>query len=997
MGKASPAIANFNGGEWAPEMLGRVDTEKYPIACVVQQNFIATKQGASTFRAGTFYAQQVKNSAQRTWVRRFEFSQTQAFVIEFGGNYCRFYTNHGPLLYPVASAPAWGSGTAYAVQAVVSYSGVVYYCTAANTGQNPSTVGSTYWAAMAPYAPAPSYAIYESWSPYASADLTDGQGRFALQLRQQGDVVYIAGGYAGTGYPPYMLTRVSNSPPQWTFAQYAPVDGPFSPASPLVPNKNIALTVSAAQGIGITINAYGGSPFAATDIGRLVRIGAQSFNYQPWEAGLNVASGQIVTNNGNNYRQAFGTTCGSNAPIHTSGAASDGAVYWVYIDSGYGIAQITGYTSGSQVIANVLLAFPYSVVGYTAPITAIGQGVSPTITATNTFPVTPLVGSGFIVGAGGMTQINQQPLSIYQNGIGIAVIAVGLDSTTFSAYTSGGTVVWGATTEWQLGAWSATTEWPRAVGMFKDRLWWLGKFNAWGSVPALYNSHAQDFFGQVTTDCAINILISGADASQGCWMQDAITLLVGTEGGEYAIDAANTSAPMGPANVECLAQSQWRCAHIDALKIGNTVLYWQRAGRKLEAMDYTLWLNRYDSTDQQKFAFHITYGGIVGHAFQAEPWSVIWAWRADGTLLSYTYNREDQVQAWCRHNMGAGGIVESMCVIPAPDGTRDEYWAVVNRTVNGAVIRTVEYSAKQFEGPRGGSPGDAQPSAVYLDCAVQVSQLPSVAITNVTSFWNGVRGTGSTTYTAANNFSVGQLVYVQGIQYSGTFNPNVQGVAITAANASSFTIAQNVGNGTFSYQSGGLAGLGSNITTQTLSGLPPVMWNQTVGIFADGGAQPQQVVSATGTLTLSRSFGLVTVGFPYQGNIVPNRFEGGADVGTAQGKKKNGTAMAIRLIDSMGGALGQLSNTNLTTGAYQDPGGLVQQNLRAQEPIQYNMTQTGLDMPPPLQSGDFPVSFPQVDVSVQDQTDFLVLYQQNLPYPTTVAGLFPSYEVQEPR
>src|SRR5262249_37196318 len=156
---------------------------------------------------------------------------------------------------------------------------------------------------------------------------------------------------------------------------------------------------------------------------------------------------------------------------------------------------------------------------------------------------------------------------------------------------------------WQLGAWSNTTEWPRAVAFFKDRLFWAGKLNVWGSVPGQYNSHTPDFFGQQTTDSAINELVSGSDASSVTWLSPAIILLIGTQGGEYGLDAANYStSPLGPDNVEILRQSNWRCRPIAPELVGTSVLYVQRAGRKVFAMDYNFYLNRYDSTDQSKFA-----------------------------------------------------------------------------------------------------------------------------------------------------------------------------------------------------------------------------------------------------------------------------------------------------------------------------------------------------------------------------------------------------------
>jgi hypothetical protein len=996
MGKASPAIAAFNAGEFAPQMEGRTDVEKYAIAAHIQQNFLPLKQGPSMYRQGTAFAQAVRNAANRTWLVRFEYSQTQAFVLEFGNLYVRFYTLHAPLL-SVGNA-AWNAATAYVLGNQVVAGGMTYYCTAPNTNVAPPN--AAYWYPMTAYQGGAS-AIYEIPSPYLAADLTDALGEFTLQIKQSGDVLYIAAGAAtavtATGYPPFTLTRYANNPPNWQFARYAPVDGPFSSAVPLVQGQKTALAVSAASGNGITITAVGyAPPFAATDVGRLVRIASQTFNVTPWSTQAAFAAGATCSNNGNNYVALNAATTGGSPPVHTSGAVLDGptGVRWLYTDSGYGIAQITGFTNAGSVTANVLLQFPANCVGSSAAITAASAANPCVLTVANAFVTGEAL---FVTGVTGMTQLNN---NVYTNGTanGASVTLAGTDSRTFSAYTAGGTVYGNYSVEWQLGAWSNTTEWPRAVDIFKDRLYWAGRLTLWGSVPGLYNSHAQDFNGQVTTDAATNNTVSGGDCSNIAWLSAAQILLIGSQGGEYGLDAANySSAPLGPANIEILRQSQWRVRAIRPELAGTSVLYVQRAGRKVMAMDYNFYLNRYDSTDQSKYSYHITVGGVTQIAMQQEPFEVLWCVRADGTLLSYTFNREDNVTAWARHNLGGNGIVESICVIPAPDGLRDELWMVVNRTIAGVVTRTVEYLTKHFEGPQGGYAGDALASAWYVDCGVQY-QSPTFA--TIAGAIVQFSTTGQTiVVSAANGFKVGQVVTLAGMQYTGTFNPNISW-SITAANSTGFTaVNAQFGNlGSFQYVSGGTATQGSQQAgTTTITGIPAVLCGQTVSILADGNVLPQQTVSAAGTLTLPGVYALVTLGFSYQGNLVPMRFEGGADVGTAQGKMKKGQNLVLRLVDSGGTKVGQLSNINTVTGVYQDPLGVLNQQVALLENVRYNSTTTPLDSPPPLQSGDFPVSFPSNANSDQDDRDFYVLVQQSAPLPTTVVGLYPSYKVEDPQ
>jgi len=239
-------------------------------------------------------------------------------------------------------------------------------------------------------------------------------------------------------------------------------------------------------------------------------------------------------------------------------------------------------------------------------------------------------------------------------------------------------------------------------------------------------------------------------------------------------------------------------------------------------------------------------------------------------------------------------------------------------------------------------------------------------------------------------------VTISGVSYIGTLNVNGTWV-VTSANATQFTFGLG-GNYTFVYEGGGGAVLSVPSTGSTvITGIPSVLWNQTVAILADGGVQPQQVVSGTGTLTVPGTFNTVTFGFPYQGNVVPMRFEGGADVGTAQGKMKQGANLVLRLVDSLGGIVAQLSNIDALTQVYSNPLGLTSLSPALTESIRYNDTSTPLDTPPSIQSGDFPIStFPHSATSDQDERDFYVLVQQNDPVPMTVVGLFPNYNVQEP-
>jgi hypothetical protein len=95
MPKASPIQTSFNAGELAPQLRGRVDLEKYRAGCETLVNFLPQIYGTARKRPGTRFVEEVKDSSKKSRLISFEFSTTQAYVLEFGDNTLRFFANGG--------------------------------------------------------------------------------------------------------------------------------------------------------------------------------------------------------------------------------------------------------------------------------------------------------------------------------------------------------------------------------------------------------------------------------------------------------------------------------------------------------------------------------------------------------------------------------------------------------------------------------------------------------------------------------------------------------------------------------------------------------------------------------------------------------------------------------------------------------------------------------------------------------------------------------------
>jgi hypothetical protein len=97
----APAQTSFNAGELSPLLRGRPTLDKYRNGCETLENFIPQIQGPARKRPGTRFVAEVKDSADDTRLIPFEYSTTQAYVLEFGDLYIRFYLSGGV----VESAP----------------------------------------------------------------------------------------------------------------------------------------------------------------------------------------------------------------------------------------------------------------------------------------------------------------------------------------------------------------------------------------------------------------------------------------------------------------------------------------------------------------------------------------------------------------------------------------------------------------------------------------------------------------------------------------------------------------------------------------------------------------------------------------------------------------------------------------------------------------------------------------------------------------------------
>lgn len=262
---------------------------------------------------------------------------------------------------------------------------------------------------------------------------------------------------------------------------------------------------------------------------------------------------------------------------------------------------------------------------------------------------------------------------------------------------------------WRLGSWSVTTGWPSAVTFHQGRCCFANTPTEpqgfWASESDVFNLFSPTEFDVTVEDSdGLSYTIDSNQLNSVQWMLSGQALMVGTYGSEYAVLTSSNATPLTPSNIAFQQQSTFGSKKIRPFLIGVSILFVQRSGQKLREQTYDWSINGWRSTEISMLSEHLFRegGGITQAAYQQEPNNIWWGVRADGTLIGVTYVKEQNILGFHKHIIGGNfmdgqAVVESICVIPTPDGTQDQLWMIVKRTINGSTARYVEYMDVAFD------------------------------------------------------------------------------------------------------------------------------------------------------------------------------------------------------------------------------------------------------------------------------------------------------------
>lgn len=248
----------FSGGVISPALFGRMDLEKYALSLRTAENCLISKHGSVMNRAGTEFVGEVRDSSQQARIVGFQFSTTQAYVLEWGESVMRPIMDGGQVLGASANivsisqanpgvvtitAHGWANGDKIFPSAI---GGMVELLdnrvfTVRNATANTFTLEDMWGAAVnttsyTAYTSGGAFSrLYQLAFPYADTELFD------IGFDQTADTMLLG----HWGYAPRKLTRTGHA--SWTISAIT-----FAPALAAPTSPSAVATV----GAGATTYSY---------------------------------------------------------------------------------------------------------------------------------------------------------------------------------------------------------------------------------------------------------------------------------------------------------------------------------------------------------------------------------------------------------------------------------------------------------------------------------------------------------------------------------------------------------------------------------------------------------------------------------------------------------------------------------------------------------------------------------------------------------------------
>lgn len=495
---------------------------------------------------------------------------------------------------------------------------------------------------------------------------------------------------------------------------------------------------------------------------------------------------------------------------------------------------------------------------------------------------------------------------------------------------------------------ASSNNYPGAVSYYEQRRCFAGTINApqniWMTRTGTESN--MSYALPIQDDDAINFRVAAREANTIRHIVPLTNLVLLTSSAEWRVTSVNSDA-ITPTTVSVKPQSYVGASNVQPVVINNQMIYAAARGGHMRELAYSWQASGFVTGDLSLRAPHLFDNLTVSDLCYAKaPQPIVWAVSSNGKLLGLTYVPEQQVGAWHQHD--TDGTFESCCVVA--EGNEDVLYVVVKRTINGSSVRYVERMAsRQFT---------AQSDAFFVDSGVTFNGANTSATT--------VTVTGGTLWDGSEDLTITASAAL--FAYPGTTDVNDAIVFTDAAGTSyrltifqtnSTTVALARVEGTLPAAYRNTATASFSFARDAISGLT---WleGKTVNILADGAVHPQRVVTS-GAISLVRASSKVQIGLPITADLNTLPWWAQVDAAFGQGRTKNVNKVWLRVYRSSGIFAGPDSD-NLTEAKQR--------------------TTENYGLPPALKSDEI-----QINITPQWNNSGQVFVRQADPLPLTVVSM----------
>lgn len=251
----------------------------------------------------------------------------------------------------------------------------------------------------------------------------------------------------------------------------------------------------------------------------------------------------------------------------------------------------------------------------------------------------------------------------------------------------------GATTpspDWYEGAWSPRRGYPSAVALYEGRLAWAGKDKIDLSVSDDFSNFDDTKEGD---SGPILRSIGAGPVDQINWLVPAQLLLMGGQGSEFLCRSSTLGEPLTPTNFNLKEASSRGSLRTAAVKVDASAIFVDRSGARVYELEFDSIAQNYTPVDLTSVVPELALAGVRRIAVQRRPDTRLHFVMNDGTVLLLVYDKAEEVTAWLK--LETRGAIEDAVVLPGFE--EDRVYYSVRREINGNTVRYLEKFALQSE------------------------------------------------------------------------------------------------------------------------------------------------------------------------------------------------------------------------------------------------------------------------------------------------------------